>query len=62
MNTSTLLTYTEAQAILEANKRNNDESIVRWDAGDGFTGEGQWCARRKRIVSVCITSSGFRII
>lgn len=55
-------TYSEAIAELKRNKRNNCEHIVRWDAGDGYIGEGQWCARRKRIVTWVRTSSGHTII
>ena len=62
MSTFTHNSYPEAQAQLKRNKRNNDESLVTWDAGDGHVAQAHWCAWRKRIVSKTITSSGFVII
>ncbi len=62
MSTFTHTSYPEAQAQLKRNKRNNDESLVTWDAGDGYVAQAHWCARRNRIVSQTITPSGFVII
>lgn len=53
--------YASAQAQLKRNKRNNDGSLVTWDAGDGWTAEGYYCTRRKRIVSL-IRQNGFTVI
>lgn len=55
-------TYTEAMNELKRNKRNNCEHLVRWNAGEGFTGEGHWCARRQRIITYVITNDGHVII
>ena len=44
-------TYAAAQAALAANKRSGNGERVTWDAGDGWTGAGYWCARRKRIIT-----------
>ena len=35
---------------LRKNRRAKCESLVTWDAGDGWRGEGYYCARRNRIV------------
>jgi hypothetical protein len=61
MESTTLQTYTSAQTQLAANKRNNNSALVTWNAGDGFTGNGYWCAQRKRIITSVITSSGHQI-
>jgi len=55
-------TYTEAIKQLEHNKRTKCEHLVRWDAGDGFIGEGQWCNWRKRIVTWVVSPTGTTII
>jgi hypothetical protein len=60
MTTFTHTTYAEAQAQLKRNKRNNDQTMVTWDAGDGWTAEAYWCVRRKRIVTQT-TKNGFTI-
>lgn len=60
MTTFTHTTYTEAQTQLKRNKRNNDQTMVTWDAGDGWKAEAYWCARRKRIVTQT-TKNGFTI-
>lgn len=59
--TFTHASYAEAQTQLKRNKRNNDQSLVTWDAGDGFTAQAHWCARRNRIVSQTVTPAGFVI-
>jgi len=61
MNTNTLQSYKSAQSQLAANKRNNSSALVTWNAGDGFIGNGYWCAQRKRIITSVITSSGHQI-
>lgn len=43
-------TYAAAMEQLERNKRSKDTSIVRWDAGMGYTSEGYYCPSKKRIV------------
>lgn len=53
--------YTSAQAQLKRNKRNNDSSLVTWDAGDGWTGEGYYCTWRKRIINHA-RKNGFTLI
>ena len=55
-------TYTEAMEELKRNKRNNSSTLVLWDAGDGFTGEGYWCPQRKRIITMVRTTDGITII
>lgn len=55
-------TYTEAMKQLQHNKRTKCEHIVRWNAGDGFIGEGQWCNWRKRIVTWVVSPTGTTII
>jgi hypothetical protein len=54
--------YSEAQIILKRNQRNKSEEVVTWDAGDGWKGEGRYCNRTKRIVTVAINPAGFRVI
>lgn len=54
--------YKEAQIILKRNQRTKSEEIITWDAGDGWTGRGQYCNRRKRIVTVSINPAGFEVI
>lgn len=44
--------YQAAQDQLKRNKRNNDGTLVTWDAGDGWTAEAYWCDRRKRIITL----------
>jgi hypothetical protein len=61
MESTTLQTYTQAQQQLANNKRKNSSELVRWNAGDGFIGNGYWCAQRKRIITSVITSSGHQI-
>lgn len=61
MSTFTHASYNEAQAQLKRNKRNNDQSLVTWDAGDGWTAQAHWCDRRKRIVSQTVSPAGFVI-
>jgi len=43
-------TYAAAMEQLERNKRSKDTSIVRWDAGMGWSSEGRYCKVAKRIV------------
>ena len=43
-------TYEAAMKQLKRNKRNNDTTLVTWDAGSGWTAEGYYCTWRKRIV------------
>lgn len=54
-NTTTTMNYTHttyaaAKEQLERNKRSKDTSIVRWDAGMGYTSEGYYCPSTKKIV------------
>jgi hypothetical protein len=53
-----MTTYTDAMKQLKLNKRANCAWLVRWDAGDGFLGEGYWCAKRKRIITYVRTTDG----
>jgi hypothetical protein len=49
--TFTHASYAEAQAALAANQRSGDGARVTWDAGDGWTGAGYYCSRRRRIIT-----------
>lgn len=42
--------YDEGRKQLARNKRAKDSTLVTWDAGDGWRGEGYYCPRRNRIV------------
>ena len=42
--------YESAQRALRANKRGNVSTLVTWDAGGGWRGEGYYCSSRNRIV------------
>jgi hypothetical protein len=57
-----MTTYTDAMKQLKLNKRANCAWLVRWDAGDGFLGEGYWCDKRKRIITYVRTTDGHVII
>jgi hypothetical protein len=48
--------FTAAKADLKAGKA----AFARWDAGEGFAGEGEWCPRRKRVVSRLYNPDGSR--
>lgn len=57
-----LLTYDEAMRLLKSDKRRGESIVRRWDAGDGFIGDGFYCLWRKRIVTAVTSPEGFRII
>lgn len=42
--------YESAQVALRANKRRGVSTLVTWDAGDGWRGEGYYCPRRDRVI------------
>jgi len=42
--------YAEGMRQLARNKRAKDSTLVTWDAGDGWRGEGYYCPRRNRVV------------
>jgi hypothetical protein len=42
--------YDSAMRQIAENRRANVETLVTWDAGDGWRGEGYWCSRRRRLV------------
>jgi hypothetical protein len=62
MTTYTHASYNEAMRQLQRNKRTNDQSLLTWDAGDGWTGKGYWCPRRGRIIVKTVSASGFEVI
>ena len=43
--------YSEAMKALEAYKAQKNSILVTWDAGNGWTGKGYWCNRRRRIIT-----------
>lgn len=53
--------YQEAVALLQMLARKKDSSLVKWDAGDGYQAEGQYCPHRKRVVTSTISPTGVRI-
>lgn len=57
-STQPALTYKTAMAQLKRNAKSGDTTTVTWDAGDGFTARGYYCAWRKRIVTETVTPTG----
>jgi hypothetical protein len=41
--------YAEGMRQLARNERAKDSTLVTWDAGEGWRGEGYYCPRRGRI-------------
>ena len=54
-------TYAAAQAALAANKRSRSSERVTWDAGDGWTGAGYYCPRRRRVITTA-EKDGFVLV
>jgi hypothetical protein len=42
--------YADGYRQLEINRRVGDSTLVTWDAGDGWRGEGYYCPRRRRVI------------
>lgn len=57
-NTKTIThtTYSAAMADLKAGKA----KFARWDAGEGFVAEGEWCPSRKRVITRTWNPDGSR--
>jgi len=52
------MTYREAVKTLENKKTRTVDTMIRGDAGNGFTWEVYYCSRRKRVISQTRMPSG----
>lgn len=51
-------TYSAAMADLKSRKV--AAGVARWDAGEGYVAEGEWCPSRKRVVTRTWNPNGSR--
>jgi hypothetical protein len=59
MNTKPL-THTSYSAAMADLKNGRKATFARWDAGEGFIAEGEWCPSRKRVITRTYNPDGSR--